>query len=99
MRILRTYRMPTSPKSYLDAAAMDDPAYQGADNISHKQAIKGKILLGKLLVLLLFFFALFLLHKFLMTLFGLLCKIKAKFEANIHQDPSDSADNQPIKDL
>lgn len=49
-------------KSYFDAASMDDPAYQGADNISDKQTIKGKILLSKLLILLLFFFALFFLH-------------------------------------
>lgn len=75
MRILRIYRKPTLLKSYFDAASMDDPANQGADNISNKQAIKGKILLSKLLTLLLFFFAVFLLQKFFMAFFDLLCKV------------------------
>lgn len=81
-----------SEKSYLDAASVDDPAYQGADNISNKQSVKSKILLGKYLVLLLRLLALFLLQEFLMTFLDLFCKEKAKFEANIHEHPSDSAD-------
>lgn len=77
---------------YFDATSMDDPTYQGADNISNKQSIKGKVLLSELFILLLCLFSLFLLQKFLMTFFDLLCEVKAKLEANIHQDPSDSTD-------